>query len=133
MKPFNVCVFASFLGSATVQADVLPLEQTCGLLGQMGLTIASSPKTQHTVLQDSVTLAEHHSGNSDTAYSVYLTQRRPAQTLPVSVLDSFFSTARGLASNMSCPWCERGSLLADTKLDRKLRPLPLRHHILFLR
>lgn len=25
-------------------------------------------------------------------------------TLPVSVLDSFFSTARGLASNMSCPW-----------------------------
>lgn len=59
MKHSNMCVCVCLLGSGTVQANVLPLEEICGLLGQMGLTIASGPKTstQYTVLQGTVTLA----------------------------------------------------------------------------
>lgn len=53
-----MCVCVCILGSDTVRANVLPLEQICGSLGQMGLTIASGPKTEHTVLQGSATLAE---------------------------------------------------------------------------
>ena len=56
----HVCLRACSLGSGTVQANVLPLEQICGSLGQMVLTIASGPKTQQTVLQGSMTLAEQH-------------------------------------------------------------------------
>ena len=64
MKNFSECGLMKhscvcFLGSGAVQADVLPLEQICGLLGQMGLTIAPGPKTRPTVLQGSATLAQH--------------------------------------------------------------------------
>lgn len=48
-----VCVYC--LGSGTVQADVLPLEQICGLLGQTELTIASGLKAPHTVPQGDLT------------------------------------------------------------------------------
>lgn len=50
-------MYVCSLGSDTVRANVLPLEQICGLLGQMGLTIASGPKTQQTVPRGSLTLA----------------------------------------------------------------------------
>lgn len=62
----------------------------CGLLGHEAITIASSPKTQQTVLQGSggVRTQNVHIGHT-------------ADALPVSVLDSFFSTARDLTSNMS--------------------------------
>lgn len=73
IKHFNICVF---LGSGNIQANVLPLEQICGLLGQMGLTIASGPpKTEHNVLQGSVTLAEHHlkfAHKADVALSAFV-------------------------------------------------------------
>lgn len=53
-----VCVYC--LGSGTVQADVLPLEQICGLLGQTELTIASGLKAPHTVPQGDLILTKQH-------------------------------------------------------------------------
>lgn len=124
-----VCVCECFLGSGAVTANVLPLEQICGLLGQMGLTIASSPKTEHTVLQGSMTPGEHRLKMYTKLTVDILPPLRcvtdnsagsPAQkTRPVSVLDSFFSTARVLASNMSCPWSGRGSPPATHKAGQK--------------
>lgn len=88
-----VCVYC--LGSGTVQADVLPLEQICGLLGQTELTIASGLKAPHTVPQGDLILTKQHLkmctkqiGGCTAAFDIWYLYRRPSHLSPCSTLSS---------------------------------------------
>lgn len=127
----------SFLSSGTVQTNVLPL-------GWMWFT--RTDEANYSIRPQDTAYCTSGQRNTDRASSrngpqcfesascslshiIILSghsQRLTAQ-VPVSVLDSFFSTARGLASNMSCPWSKRVFLprSRNAKLDRKWQPLPL--------